>query len=100
MNDLEFYFWSAEEKERIQAFLNEKGVKRQCCSNPEWQIGTGPISQPIVQKDELFRNSTGAGIPSIAVYCLNCGRLSHFFLYVVMPEMVQQVIDRISEELK
>ena len=54
------------------------------------------MSQPIALKGRLLGNLAGGGIPNVEVYCGNCGFLSHFLLYVVMPEKMKRALDKIE----
>jgi hypothetical protein len=72
-----------EERQRISAALNSRGINRPCPACGQWNIAIvdGYVKHPAYSRNNLDAAATGdAFIPCVAIECKHCGFLSHHTL--------------------
>ena len=68
---------SSEQQQKVQAWLNSKGIKVACpcCGHNNWSLGE-IISSPIMTQGGM--QIGGPSVPAVQVVCNNCAYINHF----------------------
>jgi uncharacterized protein (DUF983 family) len=72
--------FSEEERQRISAALNSRGINRPCPACGQWDISLvdGYVTHRVYSSADLDADTADAGaVPCIALTCTHCGYLSH-----------------------